>query len=324
MLRLGRHIERGDMVTRVLDVRAGLLLGERPEHAELYDDLQWSSVLRSLSALQMYNRRSATGDGATEVIRFILGETSFPRSVAYCLAGVQSAAGAAAQRIGARRVQGGDRRAVVVRSHRAARCRRVAPQGRSTADRHRHDQRPHRRRLLRSHGLAELNQMDAKLPPSYVPTAGRYDELVDVDGSLRPHWESMVRTWTTLGAPEIVRRQMVAERLLVAEGAGHVFHDDREIGVPWGLDPVPYVIDAAQWRGIERGLSQRTRVLDAVLEDLYGPRRLLIDNVIPTAAVMGSRAYQLAAVGVGCAAAAADVVRRRPRPRQRRALAGAA
>lgn len=140
--------------------------------------------------------------------------------------------------------------------------------------------------------------MDAKLPASYVPTSGRYDELVESDGSLRPHWESMVRTWTTLGAPEIVRRQMVAERLLVAEGAGHVFHDDREIGVPWGLDPVPYVIDAAQWRGIERGLSQRTRVLDAVLEDLYGPRRLLIDNVIPTAAVMGSRAYQLAAVGV--------------------------
>ena len=108
----------------------------------------------------------------------------------------------------------------------------------------------------------------------------------------------MVRTWSTLGAAEIVRRQMVAERLLVAEGAGHVFHDDREIGMPWGLDPVPYVIGAAEWRDIERGLGQRTRVLDAVLDDLYGPRRLLLDGVIPTAAVMGSRAYQLAAVGV--------------------------
>jgi uncharacterized alpha-E superfamily protein len=92
MLRLGRHIERADMVTRVLDVQAGLLLGDRPERAELYDDVQWSSVLRSLSALQMYNRRSAMGDGAVEVIRFILGELSFPRSVAYCLAGVESSA----------------------------------------------------------------------------------------------------------------------------------------------------------------------------------------------------------------------------------------
>ncbi len=138
----------------------------------------------------------------------------------------------------------------------------------------------------------------SQAPASYVPTAGRFDELVDETGSVRPHWESMVRTWSTLGAGEIVRRQMVAERLLVAEGAGHVFHDDREVGVPWGLDPVPYVIGTAEWRDIERGLAQRTRVLDAVLDDLYGPRRLLLDGVIPTAAVMGSRAYQLAAVGV--------------------------
>ena len=140
--------------------------------------------------------------------------------------------------------------------------------------------------------------IDVEVPASYVPVAGRFDELVDETGAVRPQWESMVRTWTTLGADEIVRRQMVAERLLVAEGAGHVFHDDREIGMPWGLDPVPYVIGASEWRAIERGLSQRTRVLDAVLDDLYGPRRLLLDGVIPTAAVMGSRAYQLAAVGV--------------------------
>ena len=140
--------------------------------------------------------------------------------------------------------------------------------------------------------------MDLSIPASYVPTAGRFDELVDETGAVRPHWESMVHTWATLGADEIVRRQTVAERLLVAEGAGHVFHDDREVGVSWGLDPVPYVIGAKEWRDIERGLSQRTRVLDAVLDDLYGERRLLLDGVIPTAAVMGSRAYQLAAVGV--------------------------
>ncbi|MEY2580702.1 MAG: hypothetical protein QOE09_551 [Ilumatobacteraceae bacterium] len=151
-------------------------------------------------------------------------------------------------------------------------------------------------------------------PASYTSTKGRFDELLDEKGAVRPHWESMVRTWSSLGSAEIVRRQMVAERLMIAEGAGHVFHDDREIGVSWGLDPVPYVIGAAEWRIIESGLSQRTRVLDAVLEDLYGPQRLLLDGVIPTAAVMGSRAYQLAAVGVAAARPrlmlyAADLVR---------------
>jgi len=136
------------------------------------------------------------------------------------------------------------------------------------------------------------------LPSTYRPAKDRFDELVDEGGAVRPHWESVVRTWSTLGADEIVRRQTVAERLLVAEGAGHVFHDDREVGVAWGLDPVPYVIGSAEWRRIERGLGQRTRVLDAALDDLYGPRRLLLDGVIPTAAVVGSRAYQLSAVGV--------------------------
>ena len=138
----------------------------------------------------------------------------------------------------------------------------------------------------------------AGLPTTYEPTKGRFDELIDETGAVRPHWESVVRTWTRLGPDEIVRRQTVAERLLVAEGAGHVFHDDREIGMAWGLDPVPYVIGVAEWRQIERGLAQRTRVLDAVLDDLYGERRLLLDGVIPTAAAIGSRAYQLAAVGV--------------------------
>ncbi|HEY7626439.1 MAG TPA: circularly permuted type 2 ATP-grasp protein, partial [Ilumatobacteraceae bacterium] len=144
--------------------------------------------------------------------------------------------------------------------------------------------------------------MDASTVPAYTPTEGRYDELIDEAGAIRPHWEAMVRTWTRLGEREVVRRQMIAERLLVAEGAGHVLHDDRGGQEPgnatWGLDPVPFVIEAAQWRIIERGLGQRSRLLDAVLDDLYGARRLLTDGIIPLAAVNGSRAYQLAAVGV--------------------------
>jgi uncharacterized circularly permuted ATP-grasp superfamily protein/uncharacterized alpha-E superfamily protein len=160
----------------------------------------------------------------------------------------------------------------------------------------------------------DLGMPSYLVPSSYVPTTGRFDELVDESGSVRPQWESMVRTWSTIGASEITRRQTVAERLLVAEGAGHVFHDDREVGTPWRLDPVPYVIAASQWSRIERGLAQRARVLDAVLDDLYGPRRLLLDGVIPAAAVMGSRAYQLAAVGVATRPPrlmlyAADIVR---------------
>ena len=158
MLRLGRHIERCDMVTRVLDVRAGLLLGERPERAELYDDLQWSSVLRSLSALQMYNRRSAKGAGAAEVIRFILGEGTFPRSVAYCLAGVQSSARElplsesvlAACRAALVELSSSDPNVLLDAGELHSKADRLQIAIASISDRD-------RRRLLRPHGLAELN-----------------------------------------------------------------------------------------------------------------------------------------------------------------------
>jgi uncharacterized alpha-E superfamily protein len=90
MLRLGRHLERADMATRVLDVWAAALTGERPPGAELYDDLQWSSVLSSLSALQMFQRSQHESPSAANVVEFIVHTETFPRSVRYCLTNARS------------------------------------------------------------------------------------------------------------------------------------------------------------------------------------------------------------------------------------------
>jgi uncharacterized alpha-E superfamily protein len=82
LLRIGRNLERADMATRVLDVRAGSLM---EGVAADYEDVQWLSVLRSLSGQQMF-RRTVRGpvSGAT-VLRFLLHDEVFPRSVRFCL-----------------------------------------------------------------------------------------------------------------------------------------------------------------------------------------------------------------------------------------------
>ncbi len=85
MMRLGRHVERADMTTRVLDVRAGALMTARPGQDRSYDDIQWTSVLRSLSALQMFHRSQRQAVSGAATVAFALHETAFPRSVAYCL-----------------------------------------------------------------------------------------------------------------------------------------------------------------------------------------------------------------------------------------------
>jgi uncharacterized alpha-E superfamily protein len=84
-LRLGRLLERADMTTRVIDVRAASIMARKPANLDTYDDVQWMSVLRSLSALQAYQRSTRDPIDGPSTLRFLLFDERFPRSVAWCL-----------------------------------------------------------------------------------------------------------------------------------------------------------------------------------------------------------------------------------------------
>jgi uncharacterized alpha-E superfamily protein len=88
--RLGRYIERADMTTRVLGVRAASLLSLPPGETDQFAEVQWMGVLRSLSALQMYQRATRGPIDGRAVVRFLLFDHRFPRSVAGCLAEIRS------------------------------------------------------------------------------------------------------------------------------------------------------------------------------------------------------------------------------------------
>jgi uncharacterized alpha-E superfamily protein len=83
-LEIGRYLERADMTTRVLDVQAGILLGV-DDRFEPYADVTWSSVLRSLSAQQIFRRTVGGNVSGPEALRFLLSDAQCPRSVEHCL-----------------------------------------------------------------------------------------------------------------------------------------------------------------------------------------------------------------------------------------------
>ncbi|MDH4147975.1 MAG: alpha-E domain-containing protein [Acidimicrobiia bacterium] len=87
--RLGRLLERADMTTRILGVRAAALLREDREYA----GVQWMSVLHSLSGLQMYQRASSRPVEGPAVVAFLLHEPRFPRSVRGCVAEMRDVLG---------------------------------------------------------------------------------------------------------------------------------------------------------------------------------------------------------------------------------------
>ncbi len=90
-LELGSLIERADMTTRVLDVQAGVLTQDPATAAETYGDLTWMSVLRSLSAQQMFRRTARNGITGSEALKFLLRDPQFPRSVEHCLTRISNA-----------------------------------------------------------------------------------------------------------------------------------------------------------------------------------------------------------------------------------------
>ena len=67
---------------------------------------------------------------------------------------------------------------------------------------------------------------------------------------------------------------------------------------PWPLTPMPLLIGAEEWAGIERGLIQRACLLEELAADIYGPQRMIAEGHLPAAVVAGSRYFARRMVGL--------------------------
>src|SRR5271167_5161936 len=116
----------------------------------------------------------------------------------------------------------------------------------------------------------------------YAGSPQRYDELLDRQGSIRAHWRALIEHLANGGAEAARRNVELTRRLIVENGVTYnVYADPQGRDRPWQLDPLPLLIDAAEWREIEAGVAQRARLFDALLQDIYGAQRLLADGSVP-------------------------------------------
>ncbi|MEO0475774.1 MAG: alpha-E domain-containing protein [Planctomycetota bacterium] len=81
---LGRQLERADKISRLLDVKYFTLLPSVEDVNSPLDNLQWSSLLRSVSGFEMYRKRYQELD-VRHVVDFLVLDRMFPRSIQYCL-----------------------------------------------------------------------------------------------------------------------------------------------------------------------------------------------------------------------------------------------
>lgn len=64
----------------------------------------------------------------------------------------------------------------------------------------------------------------------------------------------------------------------------------------WRLSAMPTIIDAAGWAVLRDGIADRMQILELVLDDLLGPRRLLREGVVPPGVLWQNPTFQRAYV----------------------------
>jgi uncharacterized alpha-E superfamily protein len=100
--RIGTSLERADNTARILDVKYYVLLPAISQVGSSLDNLQWESILRSVSAHRSYNWVYDGEYTPANIADFLILNERMPRSLAYCYDKIVSNLGYLAELYGAR------------------------------------------------------------------------------------------------------------------------------------------------------------------------------------------------------------------------------
>ncbi len=119
----------------------------------------------------------------------------------------------------------------------------------------------------------------------YSAPPGSWDEAVGTAG-LRPAWDGLNEHLTTLGAEGLDHRQEQIRRLVRDNGVAYTANlaaEERQ----WRLDPLPVVLPEDEWQPLAKAVIQRARLLEAYLEDIYGPQSVVRTGVVHPGLILG-------------------------------------
>lgn len=133
---------------------------------------------------------------------------------------------------------------------------------------------------MKKEGAASPPGLDAHW--RYQPQPVYHDEAVGPDGRVRAHWRGFLDSLVSMGHKQLGRRWQEGRRVIHENGITYnVYGDPKSTARPWTLDPVPLLIDGAEWKRLEAAIIQRATLLNTMLADLYGPQRLLREGMLP-------------------------------------------
>ncbi|SCW52857.1 Uncharacterized conserved protein, Alpha-E superfamily [Rhizobium mongolense subsp. loessense] len=106
--RIGTFIERADNTSRILDVKYYVLLPSISQVGSSIDNVQWESILRSVSAHRSYSWAYDEEYKAANIADFLILNGQMPRSLAYCYEKIVSNLGYISRSYGGERLSAHD------------------------------------------------------------------------------------------------------------------------------------------------------------------------------------------------------------------------
>src|SRR5258708_11302897 len=139
------------------------------------------------------------------------------------------------------------------------------------------------------------------LPPPFsnYPLGTAFDEMLDIDGRPRLHYQELYHRLLEMPAETLYQRQQAANTAFLNEGITFtVYGDDEGTERIWPYDLLPRIITGEEWETIEKGLTQRITALNLFLKDIYNDERILSDRIVPRWLVYSCRHFRREMRGV--------------------------
>ncbi|MFT4111139.1 circularly permuted type 2 ATP-grasp protein [Silvibacterium sp.] len=122
---------------------------------------------------------------------------------------------------------------------------------------------------------------------------GAFDEMFTPEGGIRPQYEALLTTLTSLPPEELKRRKQSADVSFLMQGITFTVYG-REEGTEriFPYDLIPRLVTGEDWDRIERGLTQRITALNLFLHDVYHEGKILAQGVIPREVVYSCQHFR--------------------------------
>ena len=128
---------------------------------------------------------------------------------------------------------------------------------------------------------------------------GFFDEMFTKDGKTRSGYTFFKDRVEQLTKEEFMRRQISAERALMAMGITfNVYSENEGTERIMPVDIIPRIVSAQEWEKMEKGLIQRITALNLFLADIYSDQKIIKDGIIPKEVIYSSKNFLAPCMGI--------------------------